>query len=59
MFAPRYVKHSKLLLRHAQKYLRYKSDLLSTTAREELTAAMQATRQALRSRDRARIKQQA
>ena len=23
MFTPRYVKHSKLLLRHAQKYLRY------------------------------------
>ena len=24
MFTPRYVKHSRLLLRHAQKYLRYK-----------------------------------
>ena len=30
MFASRYVKHSKLLLRHAQKYLRYKRDILDT-----------------------------
>ena len=28
MFTPRYVKHSKLLIRHAQKYLRYKRDIL-------------------------------
>ena len=28
MFTPRYLKHSKLLLRHAQKYLRYKRDVL-------------------------------
>jgi len=28
MFTSRYVKHSKLLLRHAQKYLRYKRDVL-------------------------------
>src|SRR5438105_1387943 len=59
MFTPRYVKHSKLLLRHAQKYLRYKQDRLSTAAREELTGAMQAARQALRSRDYARIKNEA
>lgn len=59
MFAPRYVKHSKLLLRHAQKYLRYKDDILRTTTREELSAAMQAVRQALRSRDHDRIKKEA
>src|SRR5216110_1292876 len=29
MFTPRHVKHSRLLLRHARKYLRYKRDLLS------------------------------
>jgi signal peptidase I len=59
MFTPRYVKHSKLLLRHAQKYLRYKQDQLSTAAREELSAAMQAVWQALRSRDYNRIKNEA
>jgi signal peptidase I len=59
MFRPRYVKHSKLLLRHAQKYLRYKQDRLSTAAREELSGAMQAVRQALRSRDYDRIKTEA
>jgi len=56
MFTPRYVKHSKLLLRHGEKYLRYKDDLLSTSTREELTAALQNLREALRKRNHARIK---
>ena len=30
MFTSRYVKHSKLLVRHAKKYLRYKRDVLAT-----------------------------
>ena len=30
MFVSGHVKHSKLLLRHAQKYLRYKRDVLDT-----------------------------
>ena len=59
MFTPRYVKHSRLLLRHAQKYLRYKSDRLSTTTRDELTAGMARVRAALSSRDRERIKTEA
>jgi signal peptidase I len=59
MFRRRYVKHSKLLLRHAQKYLRYKQDRLSTAAREELAGAMQSMREALRSRDHTRIKNEA
>src|SRR5437762_8765121 len=59
MFTPRYVKHSKLLLRHARKYLRYKDDLLSTSTREELVAGMSALREALRKRDHARIRSEA
>src|SRR5207244_6248428 len=59
MFTPRYVKHSKLLLRHARKYLRYKDDLLSTATREELRAGVAALDQALRKRDRDRIKTEA
>jgi signal peptidase I len=51
----RYIKHSKLLLRHAQKYLRYKRDLLSPSSREEIVAGMQNLRAALRGRDHERI----
>src|SRR6266576_5380837 len=36
MFTSRQVKHSRLLLRHARKYLRYKDDRLSTSDREEI-----------------------
>ena len=36
MFTSRHVKHSKLLLRHAQKYLRYKQDVIEPTDRDEL-----------------------
>ncbi|MFN2542597.1 MAG: signal peptidase I [Chthoniobacterales bacterium] len=56
MFTPRYVKHSKLLLRHARKYLRYKDDLFSTATREELRAGVAALHDALRKRDHDRIK---
>src|SRR5438445_581344 len=59
MFTPRYVKHSKLLLRHARKYLRYKDDLLSTATREELRSGIRDLRQALRKRDHDRIKTEA
>src|SRR5204863_8516161 len=51
MFTPRYVKHSRLLLRHAQKYLRYKDDLLSASSREEIVAGIENLRTALRDRD--------
>src|SRR6266704_2016188 len=59
MFTPRYIKHSKLLLRHGEKYLRYKNDLLSTSIREELSSALQNLREALRKRDHARITSEA
>src|SRR5437762_13595977 len=54
MFTPRYVKHSRLLLRHAQKYLRYKDDLLSASSREEIVAGIENLRTALRDRDHER-----
>src|SRR6266542_378813 len=59
MFTPRYIKHSKLLLRHGEKYLRYKNDLLSSSTREELSSALQNLREALRKRDHARIESEA
>src|SRR4026209_561639 len=55
MFTSRQIKHSRLLLRHARKYLRYKDDQLSSAARDQITAGMKDLREALRQRDRERI----
>src|SRR6266567_1387556 len=55
MFTPRYIKHSRLLLRHAQKYLRYKNDLLSASSREEILDGIENLRTALRDHDHERI----
>src|SRR5256884_8916803 len=55
MFPPRHIKHSRLLLRHARKYLRYKDDRLSTSDREQILAEMSNLREALRDRDREKI----
>jgi signal peptidase I len=55
MFTSRHVKHSRLLLRHARKYLRYKDDRLSASDREQIVAEMKNLREALRDRDRERI----
>src|SRR5207248_4386885 len=55
MFTTRYVKHSRLLLRHAQKYLRYKNDLLSAPSREEIVTGIENLRTALRERDHEKI----
>src|SRR5262245_45933621 len=55
MFTPRHVKHSRLLLRHARKYLRYKHDKLSDADRGQVVAEMQMLRESLRSRDRQKI----
>ena len=55
MFTSRQIKHSRLLLRHSRKYLRYKRDKLSDADREQIVAEMQTLREALRSRDRQTI----
>jgi len=52
MFTPRHIKHSRLLLRHARKYLRYKHDKLSSADREQIVSEMQTLREAVHSRDR-------
>src|ERR1051325_8016760 len=51
MFTPRYVKYSKLLLRHAQKYLRYKPDVLDTATYDEARGQIRRLRASLRQRD--------
>ena len=55
MFTSRHVKHSRLLLRHARKYLRYKHDKLSDPDRAQILFEMQNLRESLRSRDRENI----
>src|SRR6185295_7049378 len=55
MFTSRHIKHSRLLLRHARKYLRYKHDRLSDADREQIVSEMQVLRESLRSRDREKI----
>ena len=55
MFTPRYVKHSKLLLRHAQKYLRYKKDILKDSDRAEIESGIGALETALRGKNGERI----
>jgi signal peptidase I len=55
MFTPRYVKHSKLLARHAQKYLRYKRDILDPDSYDLIAADIRRLRAALKQRDRKQI----
>src|SRR3981189_3351014 len=59
MFTSRYVKHSKLLLRHAQKYLRYKRDVLDTETYDAVGADVRRLHAALRQRDRKQIESRA
>src|ERR1700676_218586 len=59
MFTPRYLKQAKLLLRHAQKYLRYKSDVMEATLREDIDSGMRRLQAALRQRDRKQIETRA
>src|SRR6266699_6709538 len=55
MFTSRDIKHSRLLLRHARKYLLYKDDRLSAPDREQIVAGMKSLRDALHDKDRERI----
>ncbi|HEY1768646.1 MAG TPA: signal peptidase I [Chthoniobacterales bacterium] len=51
MFKPRYIKHSQLLVRHAQKLIRYRRDVLSAEAIAELEAQIAKVRAAMKARD--------
>jgi signal peptidase I len=59
MFTPSHIKHSRLLLRHAQKYLRYKRDVLQKPAVEDVEAGVRRLHAALRGRDRREIETEA
>src|SRR4029077_6045588 len=59
MFQSRYVKHSKLLVRHAQKYLRYKRDVLEPAAYDDIAGQIRRLRAGLKQRDRKEIENRA
>jgi signal peptidase I len=56
MFKSRAAKHGELLLRHAQKYLRYKRDVMSDAARADIAAGIAALQAALREKDRSKMR---
>ena len=56
MFQSREIKHSRLLLRHAEKFLRYKKDVLDANTHDSLTTDMNELRTALAARHRERIR---
>ncbi|MCA1657690.1 MAG: signal peptidase I [Verrucomicrobiaceae bacterium] len=51
MFTKRYIKHGKLLVRHAEKLLRYRSDVLSEGTILDLKTQTERVRQALRDKN--------
>ncbi len=55
MFRRSHIKQSRLLLRHARKYLRYKNDLLSDSDRAEIVSEIEDLRHALHQRDHERV----
>src|ERR1700719_2750012 len=59
MFTPRYVKHSKLLLRHAKKFLRYKRDIMDAETYDIIAGDIRRLDAALKRRDRKQIESRA
>src|SRR5438105_11856831 len=55
MFTSRYIKHSKLLVRHAQKFLRYKRDIMDEATYDAIGADIRRLRAALKQRDQKQI----
>src|SRR4051812_41744196 len=58
MFTKKYVKQGHLLIRHAEKLLRYRSDVLSEITITDFKLQIEALRKSLKDRDEARAKQE-
>jgi signal peptidase I len=56
MFTPGYIKHGRLLVRHAEKLLRYRKDVLSEATILELKFQIEKVRKTLTARDKATVK---
>jgi signal peptidase I len=52
MFTPSYIKHGRLLIRHAEKLLRYRKDVLSEATITELKLHIEKLRKTLGARDK-------
>ena len=57
MFTPRYIKHGKLLLRHAQKFLHYRRDVLSETELTDLKNHIDKLHATIKQRDERAVRE--
>src|SRR5947208_1525012 len=58
MFTRKYVKHGHLMIRHAEKLVRYRRDVLSESAIEDFRLQIEALRQSLKDRNEAKAKEE-
>jgi signal peptidase I len=58
VFTKKYVKHGQILIRHAEKLLRYRRDVLSGSTLGEFKLQMDALRQSLKDRNETRAKEE-
>jgi signal peptidase I len=56
MFTPAYIKHARLLIRHAEKLLRYRKDILGESALSVMKTQIKEARRAVRARDEKAVK---
>jgi signal peptidase I len=56
MFTRRYIKHGKLLIRHAEKLLRYRNDVLSEITIADLKTQIERLRQGIKDRNESVVK---
>src|SRR5947208_2133983 len=57
MFRSRSIKHARLLIRHAEKLMRYRCDVLSETALAEIRQQIEALERAIKERDLPAVQQ--
>ena len=58
MFTKKYVKHGQILIRHAEKLLRYRRDVLSESTLGDFKLQIEALRKSLKERDETRAKEE-
>jgi signal peptidase I len=58
MFTPSYIKHGHLLIRHAEKLLRYRKDVLSEDTISDLKTQIEKVRKTLKARDPKTVKEE-
>ena len=58
MFTKKYVKHGHLMIRHAEKLLRYRRDVMSENTMGDFRLQIEALRQSLKDRNEAKAKEE-